>query len=165
MQSCIPFPWLLLFDVLSVQWIPPPLFLACWLNMVYWPQPPVSSPAQTTLKCHFQCVHLSIETAEDRTPRQTFWMNEADFKKTPSKGTQKEEPPAALGWRFTPHGLWRSKYSGRDGGREVQGRNWRGVERAVNRGDIPNPSLTQHRPSPTASRKTIEKLWSWDHQT
>ena len=54
---------------LSVQWIHPPLFLDCWLNMLYWPQPPVSSPAQTILKCHFQSVSLSIETEDDRRPQ------------------------------------------------------------------------------------------------
>lgn len=47
----------------------------------------VSSPAQTILKWHFQCVSLSIETAEDRRPRQTDVLDERSrfLKKTPSK--------------------------------------------------------------------------------
>lgn len=89
-------------------------------------------------------------------------MNEAD-KKTPSKGTRKEEPPAALSSSHTVSEGLSTQQGWRQGGR---GRSWRrGIERAVHGGEIPNPSRTQHRPSPTASRKKIEKLWSWDHQT
>ena len=164
MQSCIPFPWLFLFGV-----------LVCPVNSsASLPRLLAKHAVLTTITCLLSCpnytkISLSACESVNRNSRgqetsidkQFGWTKQIKRHHLRELGRKNHQQHSVH-----PTQSLKVLVLSRDGGRQAQGRNWRrGIERAVNRGEIPNPSRTQHRPSPTASRKKIEKLWSWDHQT